>query len=112
LREFTAREATMVASAREFFETLEAQVEPDQTAGVKNSYLFDIEGVGSWKVDVNDGEIKVTEGTGDADVTISISEENFLKINRGELLAPAAFMGGQMKVKGDVGAAMLLEKFL
>jgi putative sterol carrier protein len=102
----------VVASVREFFETLEAQVEPGQTAGVKNSYLFDIEGVGEWKVDVNDGEIKVTEGPGDADVTISISEENFLKINRGELKPPAAFMSGQLKVKGDVGAAMQLEKFL
>lgn len=102
----------MVASAREFFETLESEVQPERTAGVKNTYLFDIEGAGEWKVDVNDGEIKVTEGPGDADVRISISEENFLKINRGELKAPAAFMGGQMKVKGDVGAAMQLEKFL
>ena len=102
----------MVASAREFFETLESEVDPAQTAGVKNTYLFDIDGAGQWRVDVNDGAIKVDEGPGDADVTISISEENFLKINRGELKAPAAFMGGQMKVKGDVGAAMQLEKFL
>jgi putative sterol carrier protein len=102
----------MVASAREFFEGLESQVQPDQTKGVKNTYLFDIEEVGQWKVDVNDGQLTVTEGPADADVTISITEENFLKINRGELEAPAAFMGGQMKVKGDVGAAMQLEKFL
>lgn len=102
----------MVASAREFFETLESQVDPSQTAGVKNTYLFDVEGAGEWKVDVDDGQITVTEGPGEADVRISITEENFLKINSGELKAPAAFMGGQMKVKGDVGAAMQLEKFL
>ena len=102
----------MVANAREFFETLESQVDPDQTAGVKNSYLFDIADVGEWKVDVNDGQVTVTEGPDDADVTISITEENFLKINRGELQPSAAFMSGQMKVKGDVSAAMQLEKFL
>ena len=102
----------MAASAREFFETLESEVDASKTAGVKNSYLFDIEGVGQWKVDVNDGQLSVTDGGGEADVTITISEENFLKINSGELQAPAAFMSGQMKIKGDVGAAMQLDKFL
>jgi putative sterol carrier protein len=102
----------MVTSAREFFETLENEVEPSRTAGVKHTYVFDIDGVGQWKVDVNDGTLKVTEGPGEADVTISISEENFLKINHGELEPSAAFMGGQMKVKGDVGAAIELDKFL
>ena len=102
----------MVDSAREFFETLESTVEPSRTAGVKHTYLFDIAGVGQWKVDVDNGALAVTEGPGEADVTISISEENFLKINHGELDPSAAFMGGQMKVKGDVGAAMELDKFL
>jgi putative sterol carrier protein len=102
----------MAASAREFFENLESSVDASKTAGVKHSYIFDIEGAGQWKVVVDDGSISVTEGGGDADVTISITEENFLKINRGELQAPAAFMGGQMKVAGDVGAAMQLETFL
>ncbi len=102
----------MAASAREFFENLEEQVQPEQTAGLKNSYLFDIEGAGLWKVDVDDGHVAVTEGDGEADVRISITEENFLQINHGELPASAAFMAGKMKVKGDVGAAMQLEKFL
>lgn len=101
-----------VASAREFFENLETEIDPAKTKGVKNSYVFDVEGAGQWKVDVNDGTVSVAEGETDADVTISITEEDFLKINRGELQPANAFMSGTMKVKGDVGAAMQLDKFL
>ena len=102
----------MAASAREFFQTLETNVDPARAAGVNHSYLFDVEGAGVWKVDVNDGQVSVAEGEGDADVRISVSEEDFLKINRGELAPTTAFMTGKMKVKGDFGAATELEKIL
>ena len=42
-------------SAREFFDSLETRVDPARTAGMNNSYLFDIEGAGKWKVEVHDG---------------------------------------------------------
>jgi putative sterol carrier protein len=102
----------MAATAREFFESLESSIDPARTAGLTKSYLFDVEGAGQWKVDVNDGALAVSEGGDGADVTISISEENFLKINRGELQPANAFMTGQLKVKGDVSAAMQLDKIL
>jgi putative sterol carrier protein len=102
----------MVASAREFFETLESRVDPAKTAGVTHSYLFQIEGVGDWKVDVDDGRVTVTEGASDADVTLSVSEPNFLKIQRHELKAVTAVMTRRLKVKGNVNAALELDKFL
>jgi putative sterol carrier protein len=102
----------MAANAREFFETLENEVDPARTAGVNHSYIFDVEGVGMWLVDVHDGSLKVTEGDGDADVRISVTEEDFMKINRGELKPTTAFMSGKMKVKGDFGAATKLEAIL
>ena len=100
----------MAESAREFFEGLEARVEPAKTAGMTNSYLFEIEGAGTWKVDVDDGKVSVTEGEGDADTTISTSEETFAKIASGEQNATTAYMTGKLKVKGDMGAAMKLQK--
>ena len=47
-------------SAREFFETLESRVDTSKTAGMNNSYLFDIDGAGTWRVDVQDGSVNVT----------------------------------------------------
>ena len=97
-------------SAQEFFDSLESRVDPGKTAGMNNSYLFDIEGAGKWKVDVQDGNVSVTENAEDADVTISTSEETFEKITSGEQNATSAYMTGKLKVKGDMGAAMKLQK--
>jgi len=97
-------------STREFFDTLESRVDTSKTAGMNNSYLFDIEGAGKWKVDVQDGSVKVTPDADDADVTITTSEETFEKITSGEQNATSAYMTGKLKVKGDMGAAMKLQK--
>jgi putative sterol carrier protein len=97
-------------SAREFFDTLESRVDASKTAGMNNSYLFDIDGAGTWKVDVQDGSVNVNEGEGDADVTISTSEETFEKMVSGEQNPTSAYMTGKLKVKGDMGAAMKLQK--
>ncbi len=97
-------------SAREFFETLPSRVDASKTAGMNNSYLFDIEGAGKWKVDVNDGQVSVSEGESDADAVISTNEETFEKIASGEQNATSAYMTGKLKVKGDMGAAMKLQK--
>ena len=53
---------------------------------------------------------QVTEGTGDADCTFSASEENFEKIVAGEQNPTTAYMTGKLKIKGDMGAAMKLQK--
>jgi putative sterol carrier protein len=100
-----------MASAREFFETLESRVDQSRTAGMNNTYLFDIEGAGKWTVRLDDGKVSVTEGeAGDPDCTITSSQENFERIVAGDLNPTSAYMTGKLKVKGDMGAAMKLQK--
>ncbi|HVM69800.1 MAG TPA: SCP2 sterol-binding domain-containing protein [Gaiellaceae bacterium] len=100
----------MAESVQEFFSGLESNVDDSRTAGMNNSYLFDIEGAGQWVVAVDDGKVSVSEGAGDADTTIQTSEESFLAITRGELNPTTAYMTGKLKIKGDMGAAMKLQK--
>jgi putative sterol carrier protein len=100
---------TVPANVSEFFDSLKT-IDASKTAGMNNSYLFDIDGAGQWKVDVRDGTVDVTEGAGDADTTISASEEDFMKIVSGEQNPTAAYMSGKLKIKGDMGAAMKLQK--
>ena len=83
-----------MTTPREFFEGLESRVDESKTAGMNNSYLFDIEGAGKWKVDVQDGSVSVIENAEDADVTISTSEETFDKITSGEQSTVTAPMPG------------------
>jgi putative sterol carrier protein len=99
----------MAESVQEFFDNLPNR-DASATAGMNNSYLFDIDGAGQWLVQVNDGSIDVTEGGGDADTTITTSEESFLAISKGELNPTSAYMTGKLKIKGDMGAAMKLQK--
>ena len=102
----------MAGSAREFFESLEGRIDPSKTSGMTNSYVFEIAGAGTWRVDVRDGSVSVSEdvGEGDADATIAASEETFQQIASGDLNATTAYMTGKLKVRGDMGAAMKLQR--
>jgi len=99
-----------MASVQEFFEGLPSRVDPERIAGMNNTYVFDIEGAGSWTVAIADGAIEVTEGAGEGDATFSASEESFEKIIAGEQNPTTAYMTGKLKIKGDMGAAMKLQK--
>ena len=101
----------MAQNAKEFFDTLETRVDATKAQGINASYLFDVTGAGAWKVDVQDSDgVKVTEGATDAATTITIGEDDFTKLVGGELNPMTAFMTGKLKVKGDMGAAMKLQK--
>jgi putative sterol carrier protein len=99
-----------MASVQEFFEALPSRVDPERIAGMNDTYVFEIEGAGTWTVAIADGTINVTEGGGDADCTFSASAENFEKIVAGEQNPTTAYMTGKLKIKGDMGAAMRLQK--
>ena len=97
-------------AAKDFFDTLASRADESKLAGMSNSYLFDIEGEGQWLVSVADGKIDVVEGGGDADATITTSADTFEKIVAGEQNPTTAYMTGKLKIKGDMGAAMKLQK--
>src|SRR5437870_12663673 len=101
----------MPESVQEFFETLPSRADTSKTAGMNTSYAFDIEGAGQWTVKVADGNVAVSDGMDEsADCTISTSQEVFEKIVAGEQNPTSAYMTGKLKLKGDMGAAMKLQK--
>ncbi len=99
-------------AAKDFFDSLPARADASKLAGMTNSYLFDIEGEGQWRVVVQDGKLDVSDGGGDAgaDATITTSSEVFAQIVAGEQNPTTAYMTGKLKIKGDMGAAMKLQK--
>ncbi|HZO61804.1 MAG TPA: SCP2 sterol-binding domain-containing protein [Gaiellaceae bacterium] len=94
----------------EFFDKLPSRVDPGRTAGMNNSYVFDIDGAGTWTVKVADGGVTVDEGDTGGDCTILTSAEVFERVVKGEQNPTAAYMSGKLKIKGDMGAAMKLQK--
>jgi putative sterol carrier protein len=100
----------MADEVRSFFEGLPSRIDPAKVAGMRNSYVFDVEGAGTWTVRVEDGAVAVREGAEDADCTISATEDTFRQIVAGEQNPTTAYMTGKLKVRGDMGAAMKLQK--
>ena len=99
-----------MSAVNEFFDNLPSRADASKTAGMNNSYVFDIDGAGTWTVKVADGAITVDEGDSGGDCTISTSQETFEKVLAGEQNPTAAYMSGKLKIKGDMGAAMKLQK--
>ena len=100
-----------MGQTQEFFDGLAAKADTSQTAGMNKSYAFDIEGAGQWTVSVTDGAVAVESGMADgADCTISTSQDVFEKVIAGEQNPTSAYMTGKLKLKGDMGAAMQLQK--
>ena len=100
----------MSDTVTEFFSGLTARIDPAKTAGMNNAYVFAIEGAGTWTVKVRDGGVTVDEGDTGGDCTISTSAGTFEQIVKGEKNPTAAYMSGKLKIKGDMGAAMKLQK--
>jgi len=59
------------------------------------------------------GEVNiVTDRDEDADCTISMSRETYLKIRKGEIKPMIATLTGKVKVKGDIGLAQKLKQLM
>ena len=99
-----------MSAVDDFFAGLPSRADSSKTAGMNNSYVFDIEGAGTWTVKVADGAVTVDDGDTGGDCTIQTSQETFEKVLAGEQNPTAAYMSGKLKIKGDMGAAMKLQK--
>lgn len=92
-----------------------ASVDPDKIKGMTAIYQFDLSGDdgGVFHVKVADGATELVEGASDsANITITMSADDFASLLDGKLNATSAFMAGKLKVKGDMSLAMKLQSLL
>lgn len=84
---------------------------------VKGVYCFQVKGgpggtEGKWIVDAKNGSgAVIRNGTGKADVTITMSDNDLVDLMEGKLNAQKAFFQGKLKIKGNMGLAMKLQEF-
>jgi len=78
------------------------------------SYLFTLTGSdkGEWYIDLKKGRGGCGQGKPASDVELTMESGDFVKMFKGELKPTAAFMTGKLKIKGDMGKAMKLEKLM
>ncbi|XP_054722151.1 hydroxysteroid dehydrogenase-like protein 2 [Uloborus diversus] len=86
-----------------------------RTSGV---YAFHITGgknEETWYIDLKTGSGSVGKGeppSGKADVTFALDISSFFDMFGGKLKPTSAFLAGKLKLKGDMGLAMKLEKLM
>jgi putative sterol carrier protein len=99
-------------AARAFFEGLEQRAERAKLDGLDHSYRFEIEGEGSWNVKIHGGRVVVTEGPddGSADATVRMNADMFDRLVSGQQNPTTAYMRRKIKVDGDLGAVMKLQR--
>ena len=81
-------------------------------AGVNATVKFVIDGEQFIYVDDNASPSTVTNEDKDADCTIKLKSNNFEKILKGDMNPMTAFMMGKIKVDGNMGVAMNINKIL
>jgi putative sterol carrier protein len=104
----------MAETARKFFDDLAARTAggSERARGLTATYRFDVEGAGSWRVEVDDGAVAVSESDGPADCVISAPEDLFMRIVRGQQSPMGAFLMGKIRVEGETALAMRLKDLL
>jgi putative sterol carrier protein len=101
-------------SVRHFFDEFEAHVDASRSAGKHVSYRFDIRGAGSWRIELDDGAVRVRESAPgeDADCVVQADEKTFLGIVRQEKNPVLAYMTGKVKVEGGVSKLVDLQEII
>ncbi|XP_015747696.1 PREDICTED: hydroxysteroid dehydrogenase-like protein 2 [Acropora digitifera] len=99
------------------FEVLAGTCSKELVDSVKGVFEFHLEGKepGVWYLDLKNDSGSAGSGSfpgGDAGCTMIMDSDDFVKMFKGELNPTQAFMGGRLKMKGDMMIAMKLEKLM
>ncbi|MBM4324077.1 MAG: SCP2 sterol-binding domain-containing protein [Deltaproteobacteria bacterium] len=104
-------------TTKEIFNEMQKRMDADpaKLAGITGVFQFDIGGAdaGIYVLSIGDGKAVVSEGASpSANITIIMASSDFDDMVGGRLDPMAAFMGGKLKVQGDMMLAMQLQSLL
>ncbi|KAM6169387.1 hydroxysteroid dehydrogenase-like protein 2 [Rhynchocyon petersi] len=100
----------------ETFRIVQDSLSDDIVKATQAVYLFELSGEdgGTWFLDLKSkgGFVGHGEPPNQADVVMSMSSEDFVKMFSGKLKPTLAFMAGKLKIKGNMALAIKLEKLM
>lgn len=103
-------------AVEETFRLVKNSLSDDIVKTTQAVYLFELSGEegGKWFLDLKNkgGDVGSGEPSDKADVVMSMSTEDFIKMFTGKLKPTMAFMSGKLKIKGNMALAIKLEKLM
>jgi len=101
-----------ITSVKDVFGGMPAAFNPPAAKGINAIFQFEItgEGGGSWNVNVKDGTCQVAEGKNSGPtVTLTMASDTWLGIVNKQVNAIQAFMGGKLKLTGNMMLAQKIQ---
>ncbi|NWQ71631.1 HSDL2 protein, partial [Neopipo cinnamomea] len=100
----------------ETFKVIQGAMTEENVRSTQAVFQFELsgDGGGTWYVDLKNkgGSAGFGKPPGTADVVMSMSSADFIKMFTGKLKPAMAFMSGKLRIKGNMALAMKLEKLL
>ncbi len=97
------------------FRSLAYAIEPEWTRGHGFTVAYELvgEGGGAWRVEVDDGAVRVERGLGeDPDALVRLRYTDWLELLSGELTPPDAMRLGKTEVEGSIPPVTLLGRWI
>src|SRR5216683_2639256 len=97
----------------ELFTGMPGALSSSAAAGMNKTFQWNITGeeAGVWAFKITNGVGEViTGGVEKPDITITVSDKDWIAITEGKLDATSAFMSGKIKIAGDMMLAMRLQQ--
>ena len=101
-----------MTTAAEVFEAMPSRLDADAAADINVTIGWDLSGDEETQktIKIADGAMTVEDGLADdLNATISMDSDDFVAMTTGELNPMMAFMGGKVKVDGDMSAVMKIQ---
>lgn len=103
-------------AVEETFRIVKDSLSDDVVKATQAIYQFELSGEdgGTWFLDLKSkgGNVGYGEPSDQADVIMSMSTDDFVKMFSGKLKPTMAFMSGKLKIKGNMALAIKLEKLM
>merc|ERR1712038_1508204 len=108
--------ATEDKTVQGIFDKLGGMINEELIKKVQAVYTFKVKGSeeGVWHMDLKNtpGSSGSSEPSNASDVTFTLKDTDFHKLFEGKLNPTSAFMSGKLKMEGNLGKAMALEKVM
>jgi putative sterol carrier protein len=96
------------------FEALKDAFHPEKTQGVNKTIEFKFNGrePGIWNITVNNGTYSYAQGPAESPAAkVETDSDDWLAVLSGKLNAVSAFMGGKLKISGDMSVMMSFQNW-